>query len=77
MTSRFGPDFSPKVSHDGKKIAFLGFNDKFLGYQQNDLYVMDTDGQNVKNISKDFDRNITSIFWSGDSKKIFFKYVFN
>ena len=74
LTSRFGPDFSPKVSYDGKKIAFLGFNDKFLGYQQNELYVMDTNGQNVKNISKDFDRNITSIFWSGDSNKIFFKY---
>ena len=35
---------------------------------------MDKDGKNVKNISKDFDRNVTSIFWSGDSKKIFFKY---
>ena len=35
---------------------------------------MDRNGKNVKNISKDFDRNITSIFWSGDSKKIFFKY---
>ena len=74
LTSRFGPDFSPKVSYDGKKIAFLGFNDKFLGYQQNELYIMDKDGKNVKNISKDFDRNVTSIFWSGDSKKIFFKY---
>ena len=74
LTSRFGPDFSPKVSYDGKKIAFLGFNDKFLGYQQNELYVMDANGQNVKNISKDFDRNITSIFWSGNSNKIFFKY---
>mgnify|MGYP001158692747 FL=1 len=74
LTSRFGPDFSPKVSHDGKKIAFLGFDDKFLGYQQNELYVMDRDGKNVKNISKEFDRNVTSIFWSGDSKKIFFKY---
>ena len=74
LTSRFGPDFSPKISYDGKKIAFLGFNDKFLGYQQNELYIMDKDGKNVKNISKDFDRNVTSIFWSGDSKKIFFKY---
>ena len=63
--------FFTKVSYDGKKIAFLGFDDKFLGYQQNELYVMDKDGKNVKNISKDFDRNVTSIFWSGDSKKIF------
>ena len=71
LTSRFGPDFSPKVSYDGRKIAFLGFDDKFLGYQQNELYVMDINGKNVKNISKDFDRNIANIFWSRDSKKIF------
>ena len=74
LTSRFGPDFSPKISYDGKKIAFLGFDDKYLGYQQNELYVMDVNGKNVKNISKDFDRNIANIFWSRDSKKIFIKY---
>ena len=74
LTNRFGPDFSPKVSYDAKKIAFLGFDDKFLGYQQNGLYVMDINGNNIRNISKDFDRNITSIFWSGNSNKIFFKY---
>ena len=74
LTSRFGPDFSPKISYDEKKIAFLGFDDKFLGYQPNELYVMDRNGKNAKKISKNFDRNITSIFWSGDSKKIFIKY---
>ena len=36
--------------------------------------ICDSFHQNVKNISVDFDRNITSIFWSGNSNKIFFKY---
>ena len=74
LTRRFGPDFSPVVSPDKTKIAFLGYDDKFLGYQQNSLYVMDPDGDNVKMISKDFDRNIQNITWSGDGKGLFFQY---
>ena len=75
LTRRFGPDFSPIVSPDKTKIAFLGYDDKFLGYQQSSLYVMDPDGDNVKMISKDFDRNIQNITWSGDGKGLFFQYV--
>tara|TARA_B100000686_G_scaffold16470_1_gene15381 strand:- start:125 stop:2155 length:2031 start_codon:yes stop_codon:yes gene_type:complete len=74
LTRRFGPDFSPIVSPDKTKIAFLGYDDKFLGYQQSSLYVMDPDGDNVKMISKDFDRNIGNITWSGDGKGLFFQY---
>ena len=74
LTRRFGPDFSPVVSPDKTKIAFLGYDDKFLGYQQSSLYVMDPDGDNVKMISKDFDRNIGNITWSGDGKGLFFQY---
>ena len=74
LTSRFGPDRSPIVSPDKTKIAFLGYDDKFLGYQQNSLYVMDTDGGNVKLISKGFDRNISNINWMRDSKGLYFQY---
>ena len=74
ITDRFGPDFSPKVSPDKTKIAFLGYDDKFLGYQQNSLYVMDIDGDNVQMISEGFDRNIRNITWRGDGKIIYFQY---
>lgn len=74
LTKRFGPDYSPKVSPDKTKIAYLGYDDKFLGYQQTSLYVMDIDGKNVKKVSGDFDRNIGNINWKGDSKGLFFQY---
>ena len=74
LTTRLGPDRSPVVSPDGSKIAYLGYDDKFLGYQQNSLYVMDTDGGNVKLISKGFDRNISNINWMRDSKGLYFQY---
>ena len=74
LTKRFGPDYSPKVSPDKTKIAYLGYDDKFLGYQQTSLYVMDIDGKNVKKVSGDFDRNIGNINWKGDGKGLFFQY---
>ena len=68
LTTRFGPDSSPVVSPDKSKIAFLGYDDKYLGYQQNSLYVMGTDGSNVKLVSEGFDRNISNINWMRDGK---------
>jgi len=74
LTSRLGPDSQPKVSPDNASIAYLGFDDKYLGYQQNSLYVMSRDGKDIKNISGDFDRNIGNINWSEDGKGLFFQY---
>ena len=74
LTTRFGPDRSPVVSPDGSKIAYLGYDDKYLGYQQNSLYVMDADGRNVKLVSEGFDRNISNINWMKDGKGIYFQY---
>ncbi len=39
VTHRVGPDTSPHVSPDGKKIAYLGFDDKLLGYQNVRVYL--------------------------------------
>ena len=39
-----GPDGEPVVSPDGRLIAYTGFDDKRLGYQNTVLYVMDRDG---------------------------------
>ena len=40
LTQRNGPDTSPKVSHDKSLIAYLGYNDEYLSYQQNSVYIM-------------------------------------
>jgi len=74
LTTRFGPDRSPAISPDNSTIAFLGYDDKYLGYQQNSLYVMDTDGSNVKLVSEGFDRNISNINWMRDGKGLYFQY---
>lgn len=75
LTDRYGPDNSPRISPDGKKIAYLGFDDEYKGYQQSKLYIAQIDGSKSQLISGDFDRSISSINWASDGKGIYFQYV--
>ncbi|MGH9803458.1 MAG: TolB family protein, partial [Blastocatellia bacterium] len=72
LTSRKGPDGSPQVSPDGKLIAYLGFEDKFQGYQVTRLNLMNRDGSNQRVISANWDRDIRAIGWAADSNGIYF-----
>lgn len=75
LTDRYGPDNSPRISPDGKKIAYLGFDDEYKGYQQSKLYISNIDGSNPQLISGKFDRSIGNITWAADGKGLYFQYV--
>ncbi|QSX34877.1 S9 family peptidase [Shewanella avicenniae] len=74
LTDRIGPDNNPKVSPDGKYIAYLGFDDKKLGYQNIGLYLMHKDGSNAKLISAKLDRSINDIEWDDGSDGLYLSY---
>jgi dipeptidyl aminopeptidase/acylaminoacyl peptidase len=74
LTTRDGPDNKPAVSPDGKKIAYVGFDDKLQGYQVTHLYVMDADGKNPREITGAFDRDIENPHWDADSRSLYFTY---
>jgi dipeptidyl aminopeptidase/acylaminoacyl peptidase len=74
LIKRAGPDHSPKLSPNGKKIAYLSFEDKKMSSQNNHLYVMDSDGKNVKDLTVSLDRSVSNIQWAKDSKGIYFSY---
>jgi dipeptidyl aminopeptidase/acylaminoacyl peptidase len=71
LTSRDGPDNSPTVSPDGRYIAWVGFDDKKLGYQNRRLSVMNIDGSNKRVLTGSLDRSVGSPIWSGDSRSIY------
>src|SRR5688500_8573665 len=74
LTKRDGPDNSPVVSPDGRRIAYLGFDDRVQGYQVTHLYVMDADGNNSRDVTAKFDRDIENPRWSSDSRSLYFAY---
>jgi dipeptidyl aminopeptidase/acylaminoacyl peptidase len=75
LTHRVGPDKAPRISPDGKKIAYLAFNDHFLGYQNVRVYVMDRDGRNDHSISDALDRSIDDAQWASDGRGLFVQYT--
>ena len=75
ITDKRGPHRSPKISPDGKLIAYTGYKDEFVGYQLTDLYIMNRDGSDIRKISDDVEQDISSINWAADSKSIFFGYT--
>jgi len=74
LTTRDGPDNSPVISPDGRKIAYLGFDDRLQGYQVTHLYVMDNDGKNSRVVTGSFDLDTTQPLWSADSRSVYFSY---
>ena len=74
LTDRRGPDRHPVPSPDGKHIAYLGFDDKQLGYQATQLYVMDSDGSHAHSLTASLDRDAASPKWLSDSKTLVFQY---
>jgi VCBS repeat-containing protein len=74
LTDRRGPDRHPVASPDGKHIAYLGFDDKQLGYQAVQLYAMDSDGSHAHSLTASLDRDASSPHWTGDGKQLIFTY---
>jgi dipeptidyl aminopeptidase/acylaminoacyl peptidase len=74
LTSRRGPDAEPAVSPDGRLIAYTGFDDRELGYQNALLYVMDRDGSNRRTLTGALDRTVENPVWAADGRAIFVDY---
>jgi len=74
LTDRVGPDTGPAVSPDGSKIAYLGYDDRYQGYQVTQLSLMNSDGSGKRVLAGDFDRDISNLTWSADGAGLFFQY---
>ena len=70
LTTRDGPDHSPVVSPDGKTIAYRGYNDKVLSYQQNNLYLMNSDGSKSRELAADFPGAVGRVSWMPNGKSL-------
>lgn len=74
LTQRNGPDNAPTVSPDGRWIAYVGFDDRGLGYQNQQLSVMRRDGSGARVLTATLDRSVGAPVWSADSRAIYVGY---
>ncbi len=74
LTTAKGPDQSPKVSPNGKYIAYSGFEDKKQAHQTHQLSIMHIDGSSKKVLTTTLDRNVSNIIWDDKSEGLYFSY---
>ena len=75
LTHREGPDEDPQVSPDGRLVAYVGFDDRLLGYQNTLLYVMNRDGSDPHAISGALDRAVGQPHWDADGHGVYVAYA--
>ena len=74
LTNRDGPDNAPAVSPDGRLIAYVGFDERRTGYENAVLHVMNADGSNVRALTAELDRSVSSPQWNGRGNGLFVRY---
>jgi len=72
LTNDKGLESSPVVSPDGKYIAYARRDDEKVMYKNSYLYVMKSDGTDVKNLTKDVDNSVSNFHWK-DNKHVYFQ----
>lgn len=74
LTDRPGPDLAPAYSPDGKRIAYLGFDDRKRSYQLTEVYLMNADGSQPRAVTRDLDRSISDAQWAGRSDRLYIRF---
>ena len=74
LTDRRGPDADPIVSPDGRYLAWLGFDDRYQGYQVTQLYLRDLKTGATRSLSANLDRDVENAQFAADSRSVWFQY---
>lgn len=72
LTDRKGPDNNPRVSPDGRLVAYTGADETDDTYDVSRLYVMSADGTGRRALTEGFDRTPAGVVWAADGGGLFF-----
>jgi len=72
LTDRKGPDRSPRVSPDGKWIAYTGYDDKNYTSHLSSIYLMDRNGGNKRLLAGNFPGSPRSVTWASNGSGLYY-----
>ncbi len=74
VTSLVGPESTPKLSPNGKWLAFTHVNDRKLSHQVSTLNVLNLETNDITVLTPSLDRGIGQFEWQDNSKALVFSY---
>ena len=74
IAERPGSEAAPAVSPDGDTIAYLGGPNRGLSHQDANLYLMDAEGGEPRELLADLDRNINEAVWDASGRGLWIRY---
>ncbi|MBQ4860391.1 S9 family peptidase [Pseudoalteromonas sp. MMG013] len=74
VTERVGPDSFPQVSPNGRLLAYIGYDDKLMNYENSDIYVLNFKTGETNVITAALDRNVKDIQWDNKSRGLYYSY---
>jgi dipeptidyl aminopeptidase/acylaminoacyl peptidase len=72
LTDRKGPDNNPRISPDGKWIAYTGFDDQGYTSHLASLYLMDSTGGHKQIWAGNLANSPTEVHWAHDNSGVYF-----
>lgn len=74
LTARQGPDNNPRISPDGSRIAYAGYDDTGQSYRVARLYVMERSSGESRVLTEQLDREILDAQWDSRGRGLYVRY---
>ena len=75
LTATQGPYNAPSVSRDGRFVAYSGFVDKYRGYENRRILVLDLVTGSVATLASDRDQSFDHPRWAADGRGLYVDYT--
>ncbi len=74
ITKETGSEATPKISPNGRYIAYVKSDNKKLAYRTRSLYIMKSDGTGARILTPDLDRSVRNIIWDEKSSGLYYQF---
>ena len=74
LTTQLGPDAIPRVSPDGKRIAWVGHKDKPSPFHEYQLYSAELNGSDFRHLTANNDLSVIDFAWHPDGQQHYLQY---